>query len=103
MWDMTSGYQGFHREIVGRFLSYELKSKAHFYQTELRYLLRKTRYMEVPIHYRAPSPSVNEKAIKNSFETLFYYTKKRLFGKGVEVWGEFKFQTQQAKLSLSIQ
>lgn len=79
MYDMTSGYQGFHREIVGRFLNYQLLSKAHFYQTELRYLLRKTRYAEIPIHYKAPSPRVSEKAIKNSIDVLLYYFKKRIF------------------------
>lgn len=81
MRDMTSGYQGFHASVVKQFLDYQLKSKAHFYQTELRYLLRKKRYMEVPIHYRAPSPSVSENAIKNSLDTLWYYTKQRIIGK----------------------
>jgi len=80
MKDMTLGYQGFHREVVGKILGYTLKSKAHFYQTEVRYLLRKKRYMEVPIHYRAPSPSVSQKAIKNSVDTLGYYFIKRLTG-----------------------
>ena len=66
--DMTSGYQRFHREIVGMFINYPLLSKAHFYQTELRYLLRKTRHVEVPIHYRAPSPRVSQKAIRNNYQ-----------------------------------
>ncbi len=76
--DMTSGYQGFHRNVVAHFLNYPLLSKAHFYQTEIRYLLRRTRYAEVPIHYRAPSPRVSKKAIYNSFSVLFYYFFKRL-------------------------
>ncbi len=78
MYDMTSGFQGFHASIVEKFLAYNLLSKAHFYQTELRYLLRKTRYAEVPIHYRAPSSSVSRKAIYNSFSVLFYYIFLRL-------------------------
>ena len=81
MKDMTSGYQGFHANVVREFLAYPLKSKAHFYQTELRYLLRNKRHMEVPIHYRAPSPSVSDKAIKNSIDTLWYYFTQRLSGK----------------------
>ncbi|GHT65777.1 dolichyl-phosphate beta-D-mannosyltransferase [Bacteroidia bacterium] len=81
MYDMTSGFQGFHAEIVEKFLAYPLLSKAHFYQTELRYLLRKTRYAEIPIHYRAPSPSVSKKAINNSFGVLFHYFFLRLKGK----------------------
>jgi len=78
MKDMTSGYQGFHVGVVRDLLHYQLLSKAHFYQTEVRYLLRKRRYMEVPIHYRAPSPSVSKKAIKNSVEVLLYYFIQRL-------------------------
>ncbi len=78
MYDMTSGYQGFNANIVKKFVEYGLLSKAHFYQTELRYLLRKTRYAEIPIHYRAPSPSVSKKAIYNSFSVLFQYFAFRL-------------------------
>jgi dolichol-phosphate mannosyltransferase len=81
MRDMTSGYQGFRIAMVEKFLNYELQSKAHFYQTELRYLLRKTHYIEVPIHYKAPSPSISKKAIYNSIYVLFYYFMLRLKGK----------------------
>ena len=73
LYDATSGYQGFHASIVKKFLTHGLKSEAHFYQTEMRYLLRKTRFAEVPIHYRAPSPSVSKKAIQNSIAVLMYY------------------------------
>ncbi|MBU1568663.1 MAG: glycosyltransferase [Proteobacteria bacterium] len=82
MYDMTSGFQGFHASVVRRFVDYPLLSKAHFYQTELRYLLRYKRYAEIPIHYRAPSPSVSRKAIVNSLSVLWYYFKQRLKGKG---------------------
>lgn len=78
MYDMTSGYQGFHANIVERFIAHGLLSKAHFYQTELRYLLRNSRYAEIPIHYRAPSPSVSKKAIRNSIDVLFHYFLLRL-------------------------
>jgi len=80
MYDMTSGFQGFHNHVVEKFVAYDLLSKAHFYQTELRYLLRNTRYAEIPIHYRAPSPSVSKKAIYNSFDVLFHYFIQRLKG-----------------------
>jgi len=76
--DMTSGYQGYHAHIVEKLLRMPLRSKAHFYQTELRHLLRNRRIMEVPIHYRAPSPRVSPKAIRNALETLGYYFLKRL-------------------------
>jgi dolichol-phosphate mannosyltransferase len=76
--DMTSGYQGYHAHIVGKLLEIPLRSKAHFYQTEVRHLLRHRRIMEVPIHYRAPSPRVSPKAIRNALATLGYYFLKRL-------------------------
>ena len=64
--------------IVGRFLSYPLLSKAHFYQTELRYLLRRSRFAEIPIHYKAPSPRVSQRAIGDSIRVLMHYFKLRL-------------------------
>jgi dolichol-phosphate mannosyltransferase len=76
--DATSGFQGFHADIVEKFVNYPLLSTAHFYQTEIRYLLRKTRFVEVPIHYRAPSPSVSKKAIINSFAVLGHYLMLRI-------------------------
>ena len=76
--DMTSGYQGFHRKIAGLFAHYPLRSRAHFYQTEIRYLLRKYKCIEIPIHYKAPSPRVSKNAIKNSIRTLLYYFWRRL-------------------------
>jgi dolichol-phosphate mannosyltransferase len=72
--DMTSGFEGFHAHVVEKLLQTEMRSRAHFYQTEVRYLLRNFRTMEVPIHYRAPSPRVSSGAIKNALATLFYYT-----------------------------
>jgi dolichol-phosphate mannosyltransferase len=80
MADMTSGFQGFHRDVLGRLVEYPLLSRAHFYQTEVRHLLRKTRWMEVPIHYRAPSPRVSQNAIRNSIQVLLHYFRKRLSG-----------------------
>ncbi len=85
LYDMTSGFQGFHRQVVGEFLNYRLLSKAHFYQTELRYLLRKKRCAEIPIHYQAPSPRVSQNAITNSLSVLWYYLLKRLTFKAINL------------------
>lgn len=91
MSDMTSGYQGFHSNVVKEFLEYGLKSKAHFYQTEIRYLLRNTRYREVPIHYRAPSPSVSEKAMQDSLRVFLYYIKRHWFGSAPKITTRFDY------------
>jgi len=79
--DMTSGYQAFRRSVLLEVVDYPLRSKAHFYQTELRYLLRRQKLIEVPIHYRAPSPRVSHGAIRNSLAVLLYYLLKRLQGR----------------------
>lgn len=81
MRDMTSGYMGFHADVARRFVEHGLLSKAHFYQTEVRYLLRYQMYIEVPIHYIAPSPSVRWEAIRNSFAVLFHYFFLRITGR----------------------
>jgi dolichol-phosphate mannosyltransferase len=73
LYDMTSGFQGFHRDVVQSILDYKFLSIGHFYQVEIRYLLRKRRIFEVPIHYKAPSPNVNIKSIKNAFAVLWKY------------------------------
>jgi len=80
MKDMTSGYQGFHRDIIQKILAYPLRSRGHFYQTEIRYLLRHHRIFEVPIHYQAPSPRVSSSSVKNAYKTLWQYFVMRLKG-----------------------
>jgi dolichol-phosphate mannosyltransferase len=80
LFDMTSGYQGFHLNVVKEFIEFPLRSTGHFYQTELRYLLRFKRYAEIPIHYRVPSPSISASSIRNSLSTLIYYFCKRITG-----------------------
>ncbi len=79
--DMTSGYQAFRRSVLFKVVDYPLRSKAHFYQTELRHLLRNAKLIEVPIHYRAPSPRVSQGAIRNALSVLFYYFLRRLQGR----------------------
>jgi dolichol-phosphate mannosyltransferase len=79
--DATSGFQGFDRIIVEKFLRYQLLSEAHFFHPELRYLLRNKKHIEIPIHYRAPSPRVSRKVISNSIDVLIHYFKLRVRGK----------------------
>lgn len=79
--DMTSGYQAFRRSVLLEVVDYPLLSKAHFYQTELRHLLRKQKLIEVPIHYRAPSPRVSQGAIRNSVTVLIHYFLRRIQGR----------------------
>jgi len=77
--DMTSGFQGFHRVIVEKIINHKFRSTGHFYQTELRYLLRNYRIYEVPIHYVAPSENVNRGSIINSLSTLAWLFYQKTF------------------------
>lgn len=83
--DMTSGYQAFRRVVLLRLVAYPLRSHAHFYQTELRHLLRHEKLIEVPIHYRAPSPRVSPGAIRDSLAVLGHYFVKRLLGRSPKI------------------
>ena len=85
LFDMTSGYQGFHLNVIKEFIEFPLRSTGHFYQTELRYILRYKRYAEIPIHYRVPSPSISSSSVRNSIFTLLYYFWKRITGKAVYI------------------
>lgn len=76
--DATSGYQAFTLSVMKDVLAYPLRSRAHFYQTELRYLLRKRDWIEVPIHYVSPSPRVSRNALRNSVRCLTVYTVRHL-------------------------
>lgn len=76
--DMTSGYQGFNYILAKKISEFPLKSTAHFYQTEVRYLLRKYSYKEIPIQYQCPSKSVNQNSLSNSLSVLGYYFWRRV-------------------------
>lgn len=81
MKDVTSGYEAFSYGVMEKILARPLRSKAHFYQTELRYLCRYLNWIEVPIHYTAPSPRVSSNALKNARNCLLYFFFRRLIGK----------------------
>lgn len=85
MKDVTSGYEAFSCEVMEKILEYPLKSKAHFYQTELRYLCRYRNWIEIPIHYSAPSPRVSGNALKNARNCLLSYTLRHWLGRGAHI------------------
>jgi dolichol-phosphate mannosyltransferase len=78
MSDMMSGFEGFKRHIVKELLDHRFRSRAHFFQTEVRYLLRKKKFAEVPIRYTANSPKVPRGAVRNAISVLLYYFLQRV-------------------------
>ena len=79
--DMTSGFEMFSRSTLEMVLARGIKSRAHFFQTEIKVYCRKLKVAEVPISYRAPSVSVNKDVLKDALGNLFRLFKLRLSGK----------------------
>ena len=68
--DMTSGFELFSREALEMVLQKGIRSRAHFFQTEIKFHCRRLRIAEVPIHYRAASPGLGWASIRESFAEL---------------------------------
>lgn len=68
--DMTSGFQCFRRSALQQVVSSGVGSRAHFFQTEIKHLMRHWRCHEVPISYRCPSDSVDAPVIWDAIRNL---------------------------------
>jgi len=77
MKDMTSGYIGMSAAVASIIAESNFLSRGHFYQTELRYLLRNIPYVEIPIHYKSPSKRMKIGSVMNAFSVLFHYFRCR--------------------------
>jgi dolichol-phosphate mannosyltransferase len=69
--DMTSGFELFSRAALEHVLAVGVQSRGHFFQTEIKVHCRGFRLTEVPIHYRAPSDSVNKGVLRDAFRNLW--------------------------------
>lgn len=68
--DMTSGFECFTREALQHVVEQGVRSRAHFFQTEIRFMLRHWRWVEVPITYSNPSASVGGSNLKEAVRNL---------------------------------
>ena len=78
--DMTSGFELFTKSALEAVLENGIQSRGHFFQTEIKVFCHKFRIAEVPIHYRSPSKSINNRILKDAFKNLFRLFKLRLSG-----------------------
>ncbi len=78
--DMTSGFEMFTNQSLTKVLKKGIRSKGHFFQTEIKAYCRKMKVTEVPIHYRRPSENVNTAVLVDSFKNLFALFLRRLKG-----------------------
>jgi dolichol-phosphate mannosyltransferase len=68
--DMTSGFEMFSRRAMTLILDRGIQSRAHFFQTEIKVYCRNLKIVEVPIHYKSPSPRMKSSAITDAFRQL---------------------------------
>jgi dolichol-phosphate mannosyltransferase len=68
--DMTSGFECFSRAALLHVLSCGVVSRTHFFQTEIKYLLRHHKWVEVPISYQNPSPGLKAKTLGEACRNL---------------------------------
>jgi dolichol-phosphate mannosyltransferase len=78
--DMTSGFELFSRAALEMVLRRGIQSRAHFFQTEIKVYCRSLRVVEVPIHYRSPSPRLSSSALMDSFRQLWRLYRLRRTG-----------------------
>jgi dolichol-phosphate mannosyltransferase len=78
--DMTSGFEMFTSGALRKVLDKGIRSRGHFFQTEIKTYCRDMRITEVPIHYRAPSQNVTAAIIIDAFKNLMLLFGKRLAG-----------------------
>ncbi len=76
--DMTSGFELFSRQTLTMVLSRGIRSRAHFFQTEIKTYCRKLNFVEVPITYRSASPRLGSAAVKEAFVQLWRLFQLRL-------------------------
>jgi dolichol-phosphate mannosyltransferase len=76
--DMTSGFELFSRAALAMVLARGIRSRAHFFQTEIKTYCRHLRFIEVPIHYHAPSPRLGAAAMSDSLLQLARLFRLRL-------------------------
>jgi len=71
MKDMTSGFECFNRRAMGYVLARGTRSRAHFFQTEIRCTLRRWNWVEVPITYSNPSARLGRAGIMDALRSLW--------------------------------
>jgi dolichol-phosphate mannosyltransferase len=71
MRDMTSGFECFTRPALQYVVDQGVRSKAHFFQTEIRYLMHDMHWTEIPISYRSPSARLGGSSLRDAFSNLW--------------------------------
>lgn len=78
--DMTSGFELFNCQALHHVLKKGIHSRGHFFQTEIKVHCRNLKIVEVPIHYKSASPSVNTSIVFDAFKNILRLTLQRFAG-----------------------
>lgn len=78
--DMTSGFELFSRASLEMVLERGIHSRAHFFQTEIKFHCRHLKIKEVPITYVTGGASVGRSALSDAFLNLWRLSKLRWTG-----------------------
>lgn len=77
MKDMTSGFECFSHAALRHVLDRGVESRYHFFQTEIRYMLRDWNWVEIPITYSNPSPGVGLAPIREALALLWKLSRQQ--------------------------
>lgn len=91
MKDMTSGFECFTREALEHVIGKGVKSRAHFFQTEIRTMMHEFHWAEIPITYKNPSSQVGQSNIKEAFKHLWAIRKAKKTNHSLENALAFSF------------
>jgi dolichol-phosphate mannosyltransferase len=70
MTDMTGGFECFSRSAMECVLQQRVRSRANFFQTEIRHMMHRFRWKEIPIVYVNEHARIGRRAIGESFRIL---------------------------------
>lgn len=76
---MTSGFEGFAKDVLGKIDFDNFLSTRHMYQTEMRFYCRIYNQIEVPIHYVGGESSLKFKSVLEALRILFMLKKNEQF------------------------
>jgi dolichol-phosphate mannosyltransferase len=76
MRDMTGGFEMFSRKAMAYVLEKGVRSRANFFQTEIKYMLQNWNWIEVPINYLSTKGNVPKNSIKESLTLLWQIRKE---------------------------
>jgi dolichol-phosphate mannosyltransferase len=71
MTDMTSGFECFDRRAMKLVLDQGVQSRANFFQTEIRHMMHRFKWMEVPITYSNENYRVGRSSLREALRILW--------------------------------